>query len=197
MSTATATATTTTTATTTMTSLVARLRLANTTHSRARPEIISEPPAPTDAEMEMGQRSPFRPSCSHVYEDGSGTCFRTRKEEEDLGNSEVFYDEDEFVEDEFVTYTPEVYGPKPLPRTKATQAFYKGQETKRLRHAIIAKLGKTDSGPSSPTFDRWNDGYASQFREALRCKHVWEQQGKRKRSWHSCTLGCHWCVVQE
>jgi hypothetical protein len=83
--------------------------------------------------------------------------------------------------------------------TKTKDALHKAQQLKdkSLYAAIMNKMGASNSGPASPTYDKWNQGYKKEFTAELRKRHVWAQIYKIKRGWGPCETGCHWCAVIE
>ena len=118
--------------------------------------IESEPSSPTSTEKSHG--SPCRQdfSCKTPY----NYCFRT-------GETDNLYEEYDFCQ----SYT-EPDGDTPLqeqasalPKTRAIVLQQHDIETQRLRFAILAKIGGSASGPSSPRYDRWNSGYTKLFIE--------------------------------
>ncbi|KAJ1467114.1 hypothetical protein T484DRAFT_1756123 [Baffinella frigidus] len=69
--------------------------------------------------------------------------------------------------------------PKSPVNTKKKLLAARHIETVRLHRAFVSRLGGSDSGPSSPTYDPWNRGYANRFCQELHAT-VWAKPSKRK-----------------
>jgi hypothetical protein len=150
---------------------------------------------------------------------GEFDAFRTGYEQDTLHNG-MDSDNEDWYEDEAVLLREEEarkltrdllyddtvkYGVPawaiPRKNTKLYAKFKNSVETKRLQLAIVKKLGGTASGPASPGYDRWSQGYAKTFE--LELKHrlrraTWgERQAPKEEPdcyiVEKCEHGCSWC----
>jgi hypothetical protein len=185
---------------------------------RAPSEIIDDI-LMTEAERDGTACSPCRFRYSHHRSDVNTSTFRTTRENEDAMADLLRADSIEKAEfdSDFppLCWTESMEGVRgrspsmvvspmtpgtplspetPPSKTRKNAVIKDRMRSMRFARAIRRKMGATKSGPNSPTYDRWNQGYANRFKDDITKLSTWEPTAKRKRSWGDCDPNCHWCV---